>query len=442
MSFDPGHGNAACSPPEPLTTTVAVIGAGPAGCSAAIQLAQQGLDVVLIEKEVFPRFHIGESLLPACNALLQQLGVWERIKASGFVEKRGAQFRLADDSRATELTFSNGLVSELSMTYQVERAQFDWILLERAKECGVRVFEATEVKNAAPLEQGWRLSVVGKTGALQVHSQWVVDASGRKCIVGRGLGLGRESLPYPGRLAVFNHFQQVPRDVGDRGGDVVIYRLQDAWFWLIPISDTITSVGVVIQSGGRQSGESLESLFWRKVSESPALSQRLQRANAMQSFRADSDYSYSFSSFGRDRALLVGDAASFIDPVFSSGVYLALESGTLAAKAILQSEQSGREPSPRFYKAYSSAIKKQVRAIRHLIDIYYCPHGIELLLSPRPVLQVPNAVNSLLAGALAPPLRVRWRLWLFRQFYKAHKFIGIVPKIQWHQAPTERGVAE
>ena len=413
---------------------VAVIGGGPAGSVAATRLAQRGIAVVVIEREKFPRFHIGESLLPNGNHLLKKIGVWEKVVAAGFIEKRAGQFALADRSRSMRNNFAEGLIKGLEMTYQVERSKFDEILLRHAEEAGAQVREETAVTKAARTGDKWqlRLQSAEQTDTLEVD--WIIDASGRDGFMGRSLKLKKTPLPYPGRAAVFNHFENMERDPGELSGDTIILRLKDAWIWAIPLSATRTSVGVVFQKGsGRHRDESWEQLFWRKIGESSYMSAALQNASAVDKYRIDSDYSFSYEDFGKDKTLLAGDAASFIDPVFSSGVYLAAESGYRAADFIadnLEGRWGARNPQ-RIYRTYTRAMKRQIGYMRRLIDAYYDNESFEVFMSPRPLLQLPGAVNSVLAGSLLPRFSIRWRLWVFQKICAMQKRRALVPKIEW-----------
>jgi flavin-dependent dehydrogenase len=418
---------------------VVVIGGGPAGSVAATRLAQAGVDVLVLEREQFPRFHIGESLLPNGNRILKEIGVWEKVAAAGFIEKRGAQFTLADRSRTVRNVFAQGWVKGLDMTYQVERARFDEILLRHADSCGAQVWEQCPVTKVTRTTNGWQIEANHAGQAQLINADWVIDASGRHCVMGRAMKLAKSALPYPGRMAVFNHFEHMQRDEGEQAGDVIVLRLEHAWFWAIPISPTVTSVGVVLQkNGGRAKDESWEQLFWRKVKESPFLTQALAQATPLGDYRIESDYSFSHETFAADRCLLVGDAASFIDPVFSSGVYLALESGLLAADQIAAALK--KSPSPqretKLYAAYTHSLKTQIGTMRQLIDAYYDNSACEVFMSPRPTLSLPQAINSVLAGSLKPGFPVRWRLWLFKQICKLQKKRPLVPPIAW-QAPDE-----
>ncbi len=422
--------------PEP--PRVAVIGGGPAGSVAATTLAQRGISVVLLERDKFPRFHIGESLLPNGNYLLKKIGVWDKVAAGGFVEKRAGQFTLADRSRTMRNVFANGMIKGLTMAYQVERSRFDDILLRHAAQAGAEVREQTVVTQVARSGDSngdkWQVTVKSAQQVETLNVDWIIDASGRDSFMGRALKLKKASLPYPGRAAVFTHFENMVRETGERAGDTIILRLEDAWVWVIPLSATLTSVGVVVQKGStRHRGETWEALFWRKIAESTYMSACLKNATAVEEYRVESDYSFSYENFGTDRVLLAGDAASFIDPIFSSGVYLAIESGHQAANLIadnLAGKFRARKPA-NIYRAYTRLMKRQIGHMRQLIDAYYDKDSFEVFMSPRPVLQLPGAVNSVLAGSLLPRLTIRWRLWLFKKICALQKRYRLVPRIEW-----------
>lgn len=418
------------------TYDVAIIGGGPAGSVAATWLAQQGHRVAQFEKECFPRFHIGESLLPNGNAALKAIGVWDKIAAAGFIEKRGAEFTVPDRSRSVLNLFAQGLVPRMDQTFQVERARFDDILFRHALENGADSRQETAVRDARFGRDSWTLSLEDlSTGARgDVSARWIIDASGRNCLIGRTLKLKKEELPYPGRLAVFNHFASVPRGSAERAGDIIVLRLKDAWFWMIPISQETMSVGVVAQKGaGLRAGETREAFFWRKVSDSAWLAATLSAAEPLGEYRIESDYSFSYETFGASKALLAGDAASFIDPVFSSGVYLALESGLLSAQLIskeLKMKAARTDPAA-VYQRYTQRMKKRIGVMRRLIEAYYEDDSFEVFMTPKPPLNIDRAVNSVLAGCLEPPITVRWRFWIFRLVCRIHKRLPLVPKLNW-----------
>lgn len=416
------------------TFDVLIIGGGPAGSTAGSWLSQNGVETLLCEKESFPRFHIGESLLPNGNHILQEIGVWEKIESAGFVKKYGAEFTLPDRSQTVHNVFSHGLVKGREQTYQVERSRFDKILLDHASSCGCETLQRTLVKKCHRAGEAWETTIQNLDTKKEqtIRSRWIIDASGRASVMGRTLGITKETIPYPGRFAIFNHFEGVPREASKQDGNIIIIRLEDAWFWVIPLSDTVTSVGVVAQKGARaETRESHEAFFERKVSESQFLTDILREATPIDSYRLESDYCFSYETYGQERTLLAGDAASFIDPVFSSGVYLALESGLLSAKTIA-AELKRRGPTPaKTYQRYTRSMKSRIRTMRHLIESFYDNKSFEVFMFPNPRFKLPQAINSILAGCTRLPLRVRWRFWAFRKICSLHAKRAIVPVIRW-----------
>lgn len=422
------------SAPKNFLYDVIIIGGGPAGSTAASWLSKSGRKTLVIEREVFPRFHIGESLLPNGNGVLKEIGVWDKIVAADFIKKHGAEFTVPDRSIRVRNVFAKGIVPGMEQAFQVERARFDEILLRHAESLGAEVLEQTSVLKTGRKGAVWSVETenVESSERKTFQAKWVIDASGRSCVMGRRLGISKEAIPYPGRFAVFNHFENVPRSEGKEGGDIIILRLKDAWFWVIPISDRVTSIGVVGQKGSRSSGrESLEAFFWRKVGQSSWLSEALEGATPMGNYKIESDYCFAYESYGKDQVLLAGDAASFIDPVFSSGVYLALESGLLAAKTIDATIDAKESNYLSIYKTYTNEMKQRVVLMRQLIESYYDNKSFEVFMTPKPHFKIPEAVNSILAGCTLPPFAVKWRFWFFRKICKIQKKHSIVPSIHW-----------
>lgn len=422
---------------------VLIIGGGPAGSTAGAWLSKKGCKALICEKEQFPRFHIGESLLPNGNRILKEIGVWEKIENAGFIKKYGAEFTLADRSKGVRNNFSEGLIKGLDQTYQVQRSRFDQILLDHAQSTGCEVRQNCQVTQPTRTSNGWSATLISSKDKTEqtITAIWIIDASGRHCTMGRTLGIKKEPIPYPGRFAVFNHFKGCPRAEGKSGGDIIVLRLKDAWFWSIPISDTITSIGVVAQKGVRaKNKESHEAFFWSKVSESSFLSEALQAASAIDDFRVESDYCFSYKTYGAEQALMAGDAASFIDPVFSSGVYLALESGLLAAKKIDRALKKNHSAinNPKLYSDYTKSMKGRIAVMRKLIEAYYDNDSFEVFMTPKPKFKIPQAINSVLAGCTSPPFAVKWRFWLFQKICAIHKRFKIVPPINWKKPLTEK----
>jgi len=435
------------SPTAPShSVDVFIIGGGPAGSTAGAWLSQQSRKILICEKERFPRFHIGESLLPNGNHILKEIGVWPQIEAAGFVKKYGAEFTLSDHSKSVRNVFADGLIKGLEQTYQVERARFDQILLNHAEASGCTVRQETLVKETKRTDTGWLVYIQNINTQLieTVETRWLIDASGRNSFMGRFLAIPKEVIPYPGRFAVFNHFENVPRKQSKEGGDIIVLRLEDAWFWIIPISETVTSIGVVAQKGARAGPqESKADFFWKKVNESSFLSETLQNARPIDDYRIESDYCFSYQTYGKEQTLLTGDAASFIDPVFSSGVYLALESGLLAAKTIDKTlKKTPNTINPTLYLNYSRTMKQRIRVIRRLIESYYDNNSFEVFMSPHPRFKIPQAINSILAGCSKPPFPVRWRFWLFETICAIHAKHPLTPPIKWNRLFNRKDTPE
>jgi flavin-dependent dehydrogenase len=373
---------------------IGIIGGGPGGATAAAYLAKAGLKVAVFESEIFPRPHVGESLVPATTPVLLETGAMEKVDREGFPKKYGAAWTSAEsrnvphngfsglvhDFRAAEIQFSErdqpGV--DRDYTYHVDRGRFDQVLLEHAASTGAEVFRGVRVLNA---DFGDPAGVVlrcrdGQDHVAEYRTRMVVDASGRQTMLGRQL---KVKVPDPvfNQYAIHSWFEGLDRKAmavnPDQCDYIFIHFLpvKDTWVWQIPITDTVTSVGVVTQKHRfAEANSDRERFFWDFVSTRPDLAEALGRSTRVRPFRPEGDYSYSMREVCGDRFVLIGDAARFVDPIFSSGVSVALNSARLACQDILAAAEAGDFAKPRFTR-YESKLRRAVRNWYEFISIYY-----------------------------------------------------------------------
>lgn len=397
-----------------------VIGGGPAGSTAAATLARAGHSLVLCEQAVFPRFHIGESLLPAGNEILAAIGVWEKVERAGFIRKLGAEFDTADGSERVHNVFAEGLQTAGDHTYQVERSRFDHLLLEHAWESGAHLLQPVKVIEVRSEPNGW---AVRTDDNRVLRARFLVDASGRKALLARQQKIKRMPLPYVPKVAIYGHFHGVWRAGGDRGGNIIITRWRNGWFWHIPIGTEKTSVGLVTPvSVLKGAGNDPERLFKSVVAASPVVADRMRNASLESGYHVTADYTYAYQHFAGERFFLAGDAACFIDPIFSSGVCLALKSGYAAALNVSDVLRRGAdEISPRLQRRYTRRFQRDVRVMRGLIDAFYDRRGIEVFLRPTSKWRLFETVNTIVGGRTRLSWPLWWRYAVFRTILGLHR---------------------
>jgi flavin-dependent dehydrogenase len=316
---------------------VVVIGAGPAGSLAATLLAKKGVKVLVIEKTGFPRFVIGESLLPQSMAFLEKAGVLKPLQEAGFQRKNGAIF--SDDSRFSSIDFKEKFTEGWSETYQVQREKFDDLLAREAEKAGAIVWFESTVENVVFEDQGVSIKGARETGDFHVRCRFIVDASGYGRVLPRLLNLDSPSS-FPERTALFTHIEEklCEREF-DRDKILITVHPQynDIWFWLIPFAKGISSVGVVCSEDhlSRYSGTSSEKL-WALIAESAELGALLKGAREIRPVNRLSGYSTNVSQMCSPQFALLGNAGEFLDPVFSSGVTIALKSADLLVDPLMR----------------------------------------------------------------------------------------------------------
>ncbi len=407
---------------------VAVIGGGPGGASAATALARRGRRVLLLERDRFPRFHIGESQLPWMNGVLEALGAREAVARAGFVEKWGASFWEVDGSPAAYVDFTEAVETPVPQTFQVPRAEFDEVLLRHAERSGVTVCEGHRALHVAFDRDGVTVRFAGPAGERTARVQAVVDASGRAGLLARRIG-GHQEDPMLQHVAVHAQYDGIPRPEGRAAGDIrVLTRSDVGWVWLIPVSDRLTSVGVVIpkelhRRAGRPTAEESLEHYLRETPAAPAL---LRDARRVSPALFDADYSYLARRMAGDRWVAVGDAAAFLDPIFSTGVLLALQGGVEAAEAIDAGLRAG-DLSARRFARYERRVRRRYHYFRRFVVGFYDPYFRRLLFRRSRRFGIYEAVLSALAGNWRPRFGTWLRIQLFFAIVAVKRLFRIAP---------------
>jgi flavin-dependent dehydrogenase len=399
---------------------VVVIGGGPAGSTAAALLSRRGHKVIALEKAHHPRFHIGESLLPMNLPLFERLGVLEKVRALG-VFKPGADFEADNERGYNTFAFARALGNSPPHAYQVWRQDFDQMLFRHACACGADTregHEAVRIEQHGPRDS--RLEVRSDDGrGYLIKARYVVDASGRDTFIAAKRRLRRKNTQHQS-AAIFGHFRGALARSGEDAGNISMYRFEHGWMWMIPLPAGVMSVGAVCRPDylKQRRGRTLEFLF-ETLQRNPSLWQRVQHAELIgNQVRVTGNYSYDSRCMGGPGWVLVGDAFAFIDPVFSSGVYLAMTGAEQAAEAV---DAALREPARE--RALLRRLERRQRAgMRRFSFFIYRFNGpvlCELFRNPNNRWQLEQGVISMLAGDLFDTPGVLWRLRLFKVLYAA-----------------------
>jgi flavin-dependent dehydrogenase len=395
---------------------VLVIGGGPAGATAAALLAERGYRVKLLEKARHPRFHIGESLLPANLPLLERLGVAEQVRAIG-MEKWGAEFVSPWDGRRQEFQFANAWDKSLPLAYQVRRSEFDEILLRRAGALGAEVIEECRARDVEFGAEGATVHAEHADGRREsIRATTVVDASGRDTLLGNRLAQKQRNKKHDS-AAMYAHFKGARRDPGRREGNITIHWFDHGWFWFIPLPDGATSIGAVVWPRYMKTRTvPLKEFFLATIALCPPLAERLSEASLMSEVEATGNYSYECRRTHGKHYFLIGDAFTFIDPVFSSGVMLAMNGGKAAADAI---HVCHTEPARagRALREFDRIMRHGPKQFSWFIYRVTNPAMRELFLGPRNALRMEEALLSLLAGDIFGRTPIWKSLRIFKLVY-------------------------
>ncbi|MBC7835817.1 MAG: tryptophan 7-halogenase [Phycisphaerales bacterium] len=387
---------------------VAIAGGGPAGSTAAIVLARAGFSVCVLEKDQHPRFHIGESILPRTTPLLKKLGLEEAVLGLTHVPKYGAEFGFGNDHKTRTFLFSDGLIPG-SPVFNIERSEFDKLLLDKARQAGAEVYEQRPVKGITKLTEG---DVEVATADGPVRARLLLDASGHGTVVGRALNLRRSfQNPELQKVAYFQHFENVERPAGRDTGHPGIFMCAEGWLWMIGLSQTKTSVGFVTRpSFVRALDVAPSRLLQWAIARCPVVRHRMRDATGSAENIVLSDFSYRCRPYAGPGYLMIGDAACFLDPIFSTGVTLAMM-GSLHAAGLAARMLRGELSPKTVRRQHCRYIERGTEPFWRLIRAYYKHSFRELFVHGTGPLQMPGAIISVLAGQVFPqqPWKLRWR---------------------------------
>lgn len=377
---------------------VLIIGGGPAGSTAATLLAEKGRHVVLLEKDRHPRFHIGESLLPLNRRVFERLGVADRIAAIG-VHKPGARFVSDEHGRNTAFSFARGLNQTYTHAYQVRRSEFDEVLFARAREAGADAHEGVRVLDVAlDAKGGHRITAQAEDGSAQVfRARYLMDCSGRDTFLATTMG-AKARNPHNNTAAIYGHFRGVAPFAEVEDGNITVHLFDEGWFWMIPLTGGVMSIGVVSNPDffKRRRG-SVEAFFLATLNAVPSVARRIAQAELISEVTTTGNYSYAAKVMHGDGWLMAGDAYAFIDPVFSSGVLLAMASAEMGSEVADAWLDDPVRAAP-MARAFDRRVKRAIGSLSWLIYRINTPVLRDMFMRPSNRFGMEQGLISLLAG--------------------------------------------
>ena len=353
---------------------VIIIGAGPAGTAAATILAEEkGRKVIVLEKEHFPRYHVGESLIPHCWDTLDRLGMTERLDAEGFQSKQSVQFVSPEGDLSTPFYFEKHTDHPRAKTWQVDRKSFDTMMMKRAREAGAEVREGIKVLDFLE-EEGTIVGVLAEDEdgkRFELRAPMTMDASGRDALFQRKKKW-RKRDPKLNKIAIWTLYKGAKRDPGvDEGATTIAYVKEKGWFWNIPLKDDIVSTGIVAERDYLyRDGRDLAKIYEREIKQNKWVKDHLSEGEQFGEYWVTGEYSYRAENCATDGLVLIGDAFAFLDPVFSSGVYLALTTGSMAADAVDGALVNG-DTSAEQFQNYGERVCQGIEWMRKLVYAFY-----------------------------------------------------------------------
>lgn len=408
---------------------VLVIGGGPTGTTAATLLAEKGHTVCLLEKAHHPRFHVGESLLPMNLPILEKLGVLTQVDAIG-LKKYAAEFNSLESSLAQDtFYFAKAASDSPDFAYEVKRADFDNLLFRNCQKKGVTALEGMTVIATnldSPIKQ-----IIAIDEASKHHTfsgRYLIDASGRDTVLAQQLK-SKQKNPKHKMAAIFGHFNHVERRAGHKEGNISLYWFQHGWVWMIPLKDGLMSVGCVCGPDyfkTRQTG--LASFFHQTLNLIPEVKQRMRQAQSVNEINATGNYSYQSTLMSGDGFLLIGDAYAFVDPIFSSGIYLGMQSAVKGAE-LVDKLLSNPSNSQVLIQKFEKTVTHEINAFSWFIYRFNSPALHQLLMSSDEASQHPvkqklkSAVISILAGDMRPNPHIKFPLLAFKLLYFINKLL-------------------